>query len=253
MIVLVAPTKTLHFAPVPKAIEGVELSSCIFADEAHKIHAALACYSPAQLQALGKTSEILTAKTYHDIQTWGSPHNPTNPALYSYAGAVFEHINPHDFTRAEVVFAQQQFRILDGLYGLLSPLDKIEAYRLEMQAKLQVGEHKNLSLFWKDTLSTHLNTAFSTSKAVINLASKEYSKVIDSKQLRMPMIEVVFKEDTNGVLQTKGMYAKQARGLMARYCIKNKLMDPEKIKDFQESGYSFSQEHSTEKAFVFIR
>jgi hypothetical protein len=148
---------------------------------------------------------------------------------------------------------QDTVRILSGLYGVLKPLDLIQPYRLEMGTKLSIGKNKNLYEFWKKKVTKALNEELEDNELFLNLASNEYFKAIDSKTLKVPVIEIDFKELKNGDYKTIGIYAKLARGLMARYIIDTNAKTLEDIKGFNLENYRFHEQLSKENRLVFTR
>ena len=148
---------------------------------------------------------------------------------------------------------QDKVRILSGLYGVLKPLDLMQAYRLEMGTKLPIGTKKNLYEFWKKDVVTALNQELEDDEVFVNLASKEYFKAIDVKALKVPVITVDFKEFKDGKYKIVAFYAKLARGLMARYIVDTNAQTIEDLKGFTTEGYGLSDELSTENHLIFTR
>ena len=147
-----------------------------------------------------------------------------------------------------------RLRILSGLYGLLRPLDLIQPYRLEMGTKLANARGANLYEFWGDRLANALDGEDADPEApVLNLASQEYAKAVPPKSLKRPLIAADFKEERNGELKTIGLVAKRARGLMARYVIRNRIEDADSLKDFDDEGYGYRPELSSADRLVFSR
>ena len=148
---------------------------------------------------------------------------------------------------------QSKLRILSGQYGLLKPLDLIQPYRLEMGTKLKVGRKNNLYQFWDTKVTDALNSELDHDEPFVNLASKEYFKVIKPKLLKVPVVTPVFKDYKDGNLKMIGFFAKKARGLMVRYIILNEIDTLEELKGFNCEGYAFDSNLSTESEFVFTR
>jgi len=144
---------------------------------------------------------------------------------------------------------------LSGLYGVLRPLDLMQPYRLEMGTKLSNGFGKNLYEFWGEKLTKTINkdVKASKSKAIINLASKEYFSSLQSKNFNADLYNIHFKEERNGVFKIISFSAKKARGMMAQFVIKNKLTNPEHLKGFDMDNYVFNENLSSEREFVFTR
>jgi hypothetical protein len=148
---------------------------------------------------------------------------------------------------------QQRLRILSGLYGLLKPLDLMQAYRLEMGTKLSIGESKNLYEFWKATITKSLNDELKDDELFINLASNEYFSAIDVKALKVPIITPDFKDYKDGKLKIISFFAKKARGMMVRYIIDTNAETIDDLKGFNYDGYQFDDNLSKENNLVFTR
>jgi cytoplasmic iron level regulating protein YaaA (DUF328/UPF0246 family) len=146
-----------------------------------------------------------------------------------------------------------KLRIISGVYGLLRPFDLIYPYRMEMGTKLAFSSYKNLYDFWRKKITQQLNKEMKGDDFLVNLASQEYFKAIDIKQLNYPVYHIVFKEYKNGELKTISLYAKIARGLMTRFIIQNNINTPEELKLFDREGYAFDAGLSTEREIVFTR
>jgi cytoplasmic iron level regulating protein YaaA (DUF328/UPF0246 family) len=173
-------------------------------------------------------------------------------ALMAFKGDVYTMMDVAEYSEADLAFAQQHLRILSGLYGLLKPLDLIQPYRLEMGTRLKTKKGDSLYAYWGSKISTALNEA-GKGQTLVNLASQEYFKAIDQKTLLLPVVNIHFKEFKDGKYQVLGLFAKQARGRMSNFVIKNHLTDPEQLKTFQEAGYEFAERLSSAIDWVFVR
>jgi len=174
-------------------------------------------------------------------------------AVLAFSGDAFRGLDARSFDSKDFEFAQENLRILSGLYGILKPLDLIQPYRLEMGSKIHIStKEKNLYSFWKETSTNFLNKEMN-GELLINLASNEYFKSIDLKQLKSDVLTINFKDLKNGEYKTIMTYAKFARGLMSKYIIKNKISDPEEIRGFDYENYTFNNQFSTEKEWLFTR
>lgn len=173
------------------------------------------------------------------------------PALVSYEGIQYQYMAPLVFTEQGWEYVQEHLRILSGFYGVLKPFDGVTPYRLEMQAKAQVKEAKNLYDFWGELL---YNEIIDEDRTIINLASKEYSKCVE-KFLKMEdtYITCIFGEKKDGKVIQKGTQAKMARGEMVRYMAENRLETTEELKNFCHLGYHFSEELSTQNEYIFLK
>ena len=172
------------------------------------------------------------------------------PAILSYNGIQYKYMAPNVFNNNEFDYLKRHLRILSGFYGILNPFDGVVPYRLEMQAKLKFDNYKNLYNFWGDSIYKELTK---NDNIILNLASKEYSKTVEkyltSKDL---FITCIFGTLKDSKIKIKATEAKMARGLMVRYLAENQIENVEKIKNFSELNFSYSEEHSTEKEFVFL-
>ena len=175
-------------------------------------------------------------------------------AIYAFNGDVYSGLDPYTLPEEKIDKMQSQIRILSGLYGVLRPLDQIQAYRLEMGTKISIGSNNNLYSFWKNKVTNQLKSELEERELILNLASKEYFSVIDTSLLSNTIISPEFKDFKNGKLKIISFYAKKARGLMARYLIDEDIFDLEGIRLFSSEGYRYSEEESkNETSPVFIR
>ena len=173
------------------------------------------------------------------------------PALLAYEGIQYQYMAPGVFTDGAFAYIQEHLRILSGFYGVLKPFDGVTPYRLEMQAKLNIGQYKDLYAYWGDRLAKAL---FAETGCILNLASKEYSICI-SKYLPAPVrfITCVFGEEKNGKVIEKGTMCKMARGEMVRFMAQNQIQTPEQIRSFDRLNYRFDGVRSDESTYVFLR
>lgn len=254
MILVISPAKSLY-EKSPVSYEKYTQSG--FLPEAEKIVSVLKKKKPAQLSKLMGISSKLADLNFQRFQEWSLPFTPENSwqAVLMFNGDVYQGLNAESFTADEFETAQQNLRILSGVYGLLKPLDLIQPYRLEMGTTVTVARKKNLYEFWKTKITAQLNQEFAETgqNILINLASNEYFSAIDSKKLKARIITPAFKEHKNGQYQMVSFFAKKARGLMCRFIIQNKITDPEELKAFDLDGYYFNNELSNTDNWVFTR
>jgi uncharacterized protein len=151
----------------------------------------------------------------------------------------------------DITWAQKHVRILSGLYGVLRPLDKVSAYRLEMKAKLQVAGTKNLYDFWRDKVATYVDGA--ADGVVCVLSSDEYAKVVVAHSTCRIVTPVFLDKKPNGTIGTVPIYSKMMRGVMARWMIDHHIETPDGLKEFSMYGYSYDDTHSTEDRPAFYR
>ncbi len=203
-----------------------------------------------ELKAIWKCNDKIARQNFERLETMDLYHMLT-PAILSYEGIAFQYMAPAVFENGQFAYIQKHLRILSAFYGCLKPLDGVKPYRLEMQAKVTIGDTKNLYDYWKDRL---YQAVIDDSRVIINLASKEYSKCIE-KYLSPDdqYITVTFCELSKGKLVTKGTYAKMARGEMVRYMAENSIEDPARIQKFNRLGYRFREDLSSETEYIFER
>lgn len=254
MKILLSPAKSLDFeSKIPAKTHSIPN----FLDEAERINKLLKKKSARSLAKLMGISDNLSQLNYDRNQDWSAPFTTQNArqAIYAFNGDVYRGLDIESLPVDKVRNLQNSLRIISGLYGLLKPLDLIQPYRLEMGTKFKVGSHKYLYAFWKPKITEELNKELEDDELCINLASNEYFKAIDTKKLKVPVINVAFKDLKNGKYMTIMTYAKLARGYMTRYIAERSAKSINDLKGFDYEGYGYSEELSNEKEnkLVFIR
>ena len=220
----------------------------VFLEQTEEILSWLREYSLSELQKLWGCNEKIAELNYKRIRDMDLRSGLT-PAIISYEGLAYQYMAPAVFEKSSIDYVQEHLRILSGFYGVLKPLDGVTPYRLEMQAKIGIGGHKDLYELWGQRL---YDDVCDGTGIIINLASKEYSKCIE-KYMKPDdtFITVTFGETVNGKLVTKGTYAKMARGEMVRFMAENRIEEPCELKTFDRLGYVFMDEFSTNNELVF--
>ena len=251
MLIVISPAKTLDFDTAPST---KNCSQPRFLPQSQQLINELKDLSTVDIASLMKLSDKLAALNMTRFQTWQTPFNLDNAkqALLAFKGDVYTGLDADTLNEAGLAFAQQHLRILSGLYGVLKPLDLMQAYRLEMGTKFANKKGKDLYQFWGSQLRESIETELGDG-VLINLASNEYFKAVEEKKLKARIITPVFKDWKNGQYKIISFYAKKARGLMSRYIIDHRINEPEKIKDFDSEGYRFSAEMSHADEWVFLR
>ena len=206
-------------------------------------------YTVSDIKILMKLSDNLAQINWQRFQDWNA--KGVGQALFMFKGDVYKGLKAETLTNSELDFAQENLRILSGLYGLLKPKDMIYPYRLEMGTKLKIKTGNNLYKFWEDRLHKALLSELKKGEEIINLASEEYSKALQINKFNNPVITPVFKDFKNGKLKVISFFAKKARGEMVNFIIKNKIEKSESLKSFSNLGYNFIESTSTE--FLFVR
>ncbi len=254
MLTVISPAKSLDYET---PIKTKKFSEPDFLDESETLIEELRELSPPDIESLMKISPKLADLNYGRFLNWQRPFDTDNArqSIFAFTGDVYQGLDNHSFKAKDVDFCQKHLRILSGLYGLLRPLDLMQAYRLEMGTKFENNRGKNLYAFWGEQITDKLNDELKKQKSdvLINLASNEYFKSVKPKQLNATIITPNFKDLKNGQYKIISFYAKKARGLMAAYIMKNGITDPEKLKAFDSEGYYFSPEQSTDTDWIFLR
>lgn len=254
MLLVVSPAKKLDFES-PLATE--KFSQPTLLEQSQLLIDDCVKLAPSDIASLMKLSDKLAGLNAARFGEWSMPFTQDNArqAILSFNGDVYTGLDAQTFSEDDFEFAQQHFRILSGLYGLLKPLDLMQAYRLEMGCKLGNSRGDNLYQFWGEIITNELNKAMSEQHddILINLASTEYFKSVNKKLLKGTIITPTFKDWKNGQYKIISFFAKKARGLMARYIIQNKLMSVEQIKSFDLAGYQYDEAMSKGNDWVFTR
>ena len=253
MLMVISPAKTLDFETDCGHNKFTESE---FLDDAQLLINEIQKLSSKQLGSLMKLSDKLANLNRDRYQSWSLPFNEENAkqALFAFQGDVYQGLDAQSLTKTQVNFAQKHLLILSGLYGILRPLDLMQAYRLEMGTKFKNKRGKDLYEFWGNKLEENINQRLKKKDSVlVNLASQEYFKAINPKKLNTPIITPVFKNKKNGEYKMIALFAKKARGMMVRYAIDNKITDVEDLKGFDYEGYKFSKKLSSEQELVFTR
>lgn len=253
MLLLISPAKTLNF----DSTDLKKKSKPRFLTESQSLIDILKKKSSGDLKKLMKVSDKIADLNRDRYQSFKTPFNLKNAkqAFLAFRGDVYTGLDADSFDTKDIEFAQSHLRILSGLYGVLRPLDLMQAYRLEMGTKLINENGKNLYEFWGDKVTKTINKDLKSSKsnAIINLASKEYFSVLQPKNFKGDLYNIHFKEDKNGAFKIVAFFAKKARGMMCHYIIKNKITQPEHLIGFDYEGYTYNEALSSERDIVFTR
>ena len=253
MIAVVSPAKNLDFkTPFETKTTQPRLMECT-----KELIDVLRKKSVDEVKDLMSISKQLAGLNVHRYKEFDFDHHEENakPAALAFNGDVYQGLNAESFDEKKFEFAQKHFRILSGLYGLLRPLDLIQPYRLEMGTKLAFDDYKTLYDYWDRKI---LNLLLEDLKAqgddiILNLASNEYFKSIDKKDIPARVIEVEFKHFKNDKYKIISFYAKKARGMMSRYVIENQITNPEDLRGFDYEGYYYDEKESNENKLAFKR
>jgi cytoplasmic iron level regulating protein YaaA (DUF328/UPF0246 family) len=252
MLFLISPAKSLNY-DIKKTVNN---ASCpFFLKNSQSLIDELKKLSNQEISILMKISDNLANLNFERFQQFTTPFTIKNskPALFVFNGDVYNQIDVENYNDSELSFSQENLRILSGLYGVLKPLDLMQAYRLEMSTSLSNARGKNLYDFWSEELTNYFNDELRSKNEefIINLASNEYSKVINEGNLKGSLINIIFKTKKNGVYKNIGILAKRARGMMANFIIKNKIRKLEDLKKFTQDDYKFNKTDSDNLNYYF--
>ncbi|OSI13810.1 peroxide stress protein YaaA [Neisseria dentiae] len=254
MLFVLSPAKNLNEkdpAPVAEHTQPALLA------EAEKLMAEVRLLAPQQIAELMHVSDKIALLNAERNAAWHTPFTPQNAkqAVYMFNGDVYEGLDAPSLNSQSVTYLQNHVRLLSGLYGLLRPLDLMQPYRLEMGTPFANARGKNLYEFWGGRITDLLNQTLAESggNTLVNLASQEYFKAVDTAKLNARLITPVFKDEKNGQYKIISFYAKRARGLMVRYAAEHGITEPEALKNFDYEGYAFNAASSGENEWVFLR
>ena len=245
MKIVISPAKSLDFETQAPTNEFTE---CIFLKESEKLNKVLKKKSPKVLSKLMRISPNLGELNWQRNQDWSLPFNLENAkqAVFAFNGEVYNGLDAYTLSEDQISQLQNKLRILSGQYGVLKPLDLMQPYRLEMGTKLKVASKENLYKFWGNKVTDAINNELDKDDVLVNLASNEYFKAVNTKLIKVPVITPVFKDYKNGQLKMISFFAKKARGLMVRYIIDNDINTIENLKGFNYDGYVFDANLSSE-------
>lgn len=254
MLIVLSPAKTLDYAS-PLATTQHSLPD--FIPRSAELITLLRQMSPAAVGSLMKISDPLAQLNVERYASWSKKFNFDNArqAVLAFNGDVYDGLDAGSLAEAQLEWAQAHVRILSGLYGVLRPLDLMQPYRLEMGTRLPNPRGKDLYAFWGAGVTETLNAVLTEqkAKALVNLASEEYFKVVQADALVAPLITPVFEDWKGGKYKMISFFAKRARGTMARYVIDKKIRNPTLLKQFDRDGYGFDPDASDAARWVFRR
>jgi hypothetical protein len=254
MLIFLSPAKSLDYSTPPHIADCTQPA---FLKQSESLIKQLRKLSPADIAQLMDLSDQLALLNYNRYADWRLPFSPENAkqAALAFDGDVYDGLAARTLSAEDLAFAQQQVRILSGLYGILKPLDLMQPYRLEMGTKFANKGGKDLYAFWGERLLKAINDELAgmSRPVVVNLASEEYFKAAIGRKIAGTVIQPVFEDWKNGKYKIISFYAKRARGLMTRYAVVNRLTEPEGLKDFASDGYAYAPEVSDATTWVFRR
>lgn len=253
MKILISPAKSLDLeTPIPVTNH----SDLMFESAVKEVQQQLKSFKASELKSKMKISDKIAALNWERNQqfTWPMTDGESRQAVFAFNGDVYKGLDAYSLKEEEIESMQEMLLILSGLYGMLKPLDLIQAYRLEMGTSMKVANATSLAAYWKPVLTQKLNELLEKDETLVNLASKEYSAAVDFKAIENKIVHPEFKDFKNGSLKTISFFAKKARGMMSRYLIEKNAKNMEDILGFSEEGYAYSEEYSKDERHpVFVR
>ncbi len=254
MLFLLSPAKSLDYESPPPLHTP---TAPLFVKQSKALIGLLRDYSPQEIAQLMTLSDKLSALNVARYQAWSPKATPANAraAVLAFNGDVYGGLDAASMGADDLAWAQDHVCILSGLYGVLRPLDLMQPYRLEMGTALANPQGKNLYAFWGRQIADYLNTRLQAdiSPVVINLASQEYFKAVDTQALKAKVVECVFQEYKAGQYKVISFMAKRARGLMARYAVTHQCVQVDQLRAFDAEGYAWDPSESTPQRLVFRR
>lgn len=254
MLFLLSPAKSLDFET---PVGDVPHTQPLFIQQAAELIAILKQKSPQDIASLMRLSDNLAGLNVARYAAWLPKFSAKNArqAVFAFNGDVYDGLDAKTLSVKALAWAQDHVCILIGLYGVLRPLDYMQAYRLEMGTALENGKGKNLYQFWGTQIADYLSNRLQRdpTPVVINLASLEYIKAVDKKALGARVVDCVFEDFKGGQYKIISFYAKRARGLMVRYAATRRLTKPEQLQGFDLDDYAFAVAASSAEKLVFRR
>ena len=254
MLFLLSPAKSLDFE---SPLQDLPHTEPLFVKQSAQLIALMRKKSAPEVADMMDISPALAKLNVARYKAWRSRFTADNSrqAVLAFNGDVYGGLDAKTLKTPELAWAQDHLCILSGLYGVLRPLDRMQAYRLEMSIRVANPLGSNLYQFWGSRISEYLNQRLAADKAavVVNLASQEYFKAVDRRTLKAKVVECVFEEKRNGQYKIISFSAKRARGLMARYAVSHQATSPRQLEGFCAEGYGFEASLSTPGRLVFRR
>ena len=245
MKIIFSPSKEMREENIFES-KKIEFTESKFKDKTNILIGILKEKSLSEIENIMKLKGKLLNKTYKDIQDYDKLKSI--PAISMYYGVSFKELNLEDYSEKSLKYLKNNLLILSALYGVSLAFDLLKKYRLDMTMSII---DKGLYNFWKKDINDYILNILSKDEVLLNLASSEFSKMIDSKKISI--INVDFKEEKDGAYKSVSTYSKKARGQFLNYLVKNQIDNLEDIKKIKLDGYSLNNTLSDEKNFIFTR
>lgn len=258
MLFVISPAKSLDY---DSPIGNLPHTEPLFVPQAEVLVKAMRRKTWRQVSRLMDLSQNLSELNVDRYEKWSPEFTQANArqAVLAFDGDVYDGLAAKTLDANDLAWAQDHLCILSGLYGVLRPLDLMQPYRLEMGTALKVGRPDNLYQYWSKTIAPYLNERLDADagpvgdRIVVNLASQEYFRAVNTKLLKARVVECAFEDFSNGAYRVVSFFAKRARGMMARYAIGQQAASVEALMSFDAAGYGFAAQASSADRLVFRR
>jgi cytoplasmic iron level regulating protein YaaA (DUF328/UPF0246 family) len=251
MISVISPAKTLDFS---SELQIGAKEKPFFLEEAEKVNYKLRGFNAKKLMSLQGISENLAQQNFQRNQDWSAKNiMQGRQAVLAFKGDVYLGLEAENWSEEDMDFAQGKLFILSGLYGMLNPHSSILPYRLEMGTSMGIARKKNLYEYWKKSLSQYFTENIPRDEPIVNLASQEYFKALQTADVPNPILNVEFKDYSKGKYKVISFFAKKARGIMANFIIQHRINATDELKEFNLAGYYLDEEGSDDKNLIFLR
>ena len=253
ILTVISPAKKLDYSNLS---DSIPFTIPEYLNHSQDLIDKLKLLSEQDICKLMSLSEKLGTLNYERFQNFNTPFTQKNAkqAIYAFKGDVYQGLDVDSMSITDINWAQENLRIISGLYGLLRPLDLMQAYRLEMGTKFANNRGADLYAFWDGVINKEINNILKNPNDIlVNLASNEYFRAVNEKTIKSRIITPVFMDYKNGDYKIISFFAKKARGMMAAFIIKNKISNIEDMKNFDDNGYNFNASMSADSKLVFTR
>ncbi|MCO4761408.1 MAG: peroxide stress protein YaaA [Myxococcales bacterium] len=254
MLAVLSPAKKLNLQPAPADIPWTQPALW---RESERMMTKAKNLSRTKLRKLMNISADLAELNWQRHNQFEKPFTPANAkqAALCFNGDVYWGLDPSTITAEQWQWAQGNLAILSGMFGILRPLDLIQAYRLEMGTLIPSRRGKNLYDYWGESVTMQINetTKDHADRTLVNIASGEYSRVIRPKKLAGGMITIAFKELRPDGPKMIGVVAKRSRGKFARWMATEQVETREQLKAFCVDDYAFDPGLSDDAVWTFSR
>ena len=136
MIAILSPAKTLDFET---NYDFSKHTIPEFIQDSEGLVKELKKMNQQGLSKLMNISSSLSELNFKRYQSWNVDFETSNSrqSILCFKGGVYVGLDVASFSDDDLLYSQDNLRILSGLHGVLKPLDLIKPYRLEMGTKLK--------------------------------------------------------------------------------------------------------------------